>query len=236
MPAALLARITSGLQLGETIRRPPAAATAATSGTVNTVPAPISACDAEGLSHRGDGCDRLGRVQRHLNPGDPCGDQRLGHGDGFGWGDAAQDGDQGAGHGLTFCKAPRAAARPARVQAVASRVSDTAPLRHQGCGVAARTALRPRSGRCVGPANRVWRRQVPIRSAGPTGATRAAAGDSAVQQTFGAQCEQTCGNLFGPLHRIGQTLLRRLLHRCPRLPCRGAGPIVATAGRTSHRS
>ena len=43
MPAALLAVITEGSAFGETIIRPPTAATAATFSTSNTVPAPINA-------------------------------------------------------------------------------------------------------------------------------------------------------------------------------------------------
>ena len=44
IPAALVAAITPGSALGDTTSLPPAAATPATSSTVSTVPAPISAC------------------------------------------------------------------------------------------------------------------------------------------------------------------------------------------------
>jgi hypothetical protein len=75
MPGARVAAITSGSALGETIRVPPAACTCATSATVRTVPAPISARSPKAATIAAIEVDRIGRVQRHLDPGDSGLDQ-----------------------------------------------------------------------------------------------------------------------------------------------------------------
>ena len=90
------------------------------------------ACPDQGLCAKGadqcrDRMQRVGRVQRHLDGGDTCGDQSLGDGKRVFRGDPAQNGDDGSGHSAAFESGPAARARPAMVQAVAGRRRALAP-------------------------------------------------------------------------------------------------------------
>jgi hypothetical protein len=117
-PRRFVSATTPASKFGETIRRPPASATSRTSSSAVTVPAPIRARFAEGLGHGGDAFQRVGRVQRHLDPVDPGGDQRLGHRAGLRRGQAAQDGDDRAAHDTCLRRiAARARIRPSAGQA-----------------------------------------------------------------------------------------------------------------------
>ena len=84
---------------------------------------PSAACIAAMLSQR------VGRVQRHLDPGDAGVDERGGGLDGARGLEPAQDGDQAAGHGaaLSARSWAWAAARPASVISVASSVRASSP-------------------------------------------------------------------------------------------------------------